>query len=100
MSSLVPCPQCNTFVKAESLGDGTCAFCPTAKAASLRNPIPGILLAATVVAAPGCFATPVYGAPPPTDASGGEGSVGDASVDASVPDSSAPDAIAEADATP
>ena len=80
MSSLVSCPQCNTFVKKESLGDGDCAFCPTAKAASLRSPIPGILLAATVVSAPGCFATPVYGAPPPTDASEGDARVGDASV--------------------
>ena len=54
MASLTRCPSCDTFVKAESIDEGSCPFCPTASTASRRNPIPGVMLAAAMAAMPGC----------------------------------------------
>ncbi len=65
MSALVRCPRCDTFVKPPSISAGACPFCPQAR--QLRNPIPGIVLAATIAAVPACSSTsepeavPVYG---------------------------------------
>ena len=88
MSALVRCPQCNTFVKPASINSGSCTFCPTSSpGAKLRNAIPGMVLAATIAAAPACSGgaprpevTPVYGI------SAEESEVGD--PDAGVPDNS------------
>ncbi|MBL4637079.1 MAG: hypothetical protein JKY56_24710 [Kofleriaceae bacterium] len=86
MSSLNRCPQCDTFVKAESLGGGSCPFCVSALAAAVRNPIKGAVLAATIVSASACLVTPIYGTPvddaSTTDASAVDASAVDGSVDA------------------
>ncbi len=54
MSALVRCPQCNTFVKPASIETSGCLFCPSSSARGLRNPIPGLVLAATMAAVPAC----------------------------------------------
>ncbi len=54
MSALVRCPQCNTFVKPTSISTSGCLFCPSSDARRLRNPIPGLVLAATIAAVPAC----------------------------------------------
>lgn len=67
MASLTRCPGCSTFVRAESICEDSCPFCPTAAVATRRNPIPGIVLAAAIAVAPGCTggseddSVPVYG---------------------------------------
>lgn len=69
MSALVRCPKCDTFVKPASIDSGSCPFCPSSNARNIRNPIPGIVLAATLGVAPACSGSstpepepvPVYG---------------------------------------
>ena len=73
MPALVRCPQCDTFVKPPSISAGACPFCPSPEARSLRNPIPGMVLAAAMAAVPACSsstpaAAPVSAEPAPTPA--------------------------------
>ncbi|MBL4635809.1 MAG: hypothetical protein JKY56_18250 [Kofleriaceae bacterium] len=54
--ALVRCPKCNTFVKPASFNTGLCPFCSSARVASLRNPIPGVVLATAIAASSACSA--------------------------------------------
>ena len=97
MSALVRCPQCDTFVKPASLDSGSCPFCPSPQARSSRNPLPGLVLAATMAAVPGCSDSepepgPVYGIAAPDARVGTDGAVYGIAIDASAPDATAPDA--------
>lgn len=94
MSALVRCPQCDTFVKPASIDTGSCPFCPSQDARSMRNPIPGLVLAATMAAVPACSSDtepqpgPVYGIA--VDASTTDASpVYGIAIDASGPDAQA-----------
>ncbi len=98
MSVLVRCPQCDTFVKPISLDAGSCPFCPSPQARSSRNPLPGLVLAATMAAVPSCSGgdhddvRPVYGISPADARVGTDGAVYGIAIDASGPDATAPDA--------
>ncbi len=73
--ALVRCPTCNTFVKPASLDAGLCAFCPSARKASLRNPIPGVVLATVMAVSPACSADkagPDTKPPPSTNQGAGQ----------------------------
>ncbi len=87
MSNLIRCPHCETFVKPTSLGSDSCPFCPSAHAANIRNPIPGLVLAATIAAMPGCSDDP-----PTRDAQVGfDGAVYGIAIDASTADAATPE---------
>lgn len=64
MSALVRCPKCDTFVKPQSISASTCPFCPS-QTRNLRNPIPGMVLAATIAALPACSGSTTASAPEP-----------------------------------
>ncbi len=93
MPAMIRCPKCDSFVKPASLEVAGCPFCVSAKATRQRNPVPGLVLAAAAALAPGalagCVATPVYGSPPPTDATPGpDGAVYGIAPDAGPADAS------------
>ena len=80
---MIRCPKCDSFVKPASLKVEGCPFCVSAKATRQRNPVPGLVLAAAVLA-PGAMAgcsdddmkpAPVYGIAQVDAAPGTDGAV-------------------------
>ncbi len=100
MPALVRCPQCDTFVKPHSLNAGSCPFCSPQETASVRNPIKGAVLAATIVSASACLVTPIYGTPvddaSPSDARTTSDAGADAAVDGSVSDAATDGSVSDA----
>ncbi|MBL4633968.1 MAG: hypothetical protein JKY56_08850 [Kofleriaceae bacterium] len=89
MSALVRCPQCDTFVKPASLDTGSCPFCPSPQARNTRNPLPGLVLAATMAAVPACSRSPTPSEveAPVSDITAEDAGKKEApAIDASVPD--------------
>lgn len=87
MSILSRCPHCDTFVKPASLGTDSCPFCPSVRTAGIRNPIPGLVLAATMAAMPACSDDD----PTPDAQVGFDGAVYGIAIDASPVDAATPE---------